>query len=91
MANPLFLFNDHLVSFSPIPTLKWYRIDPVSSAETEIKGSDDFKLLRHGQLLSIGNVGPEKAGKYKCVAKNSEGTAEISASVKVAGKFLREY
>ena len=75
-----------IISFSPIPTLKWYRVDSVTNTDKEIGGSD-YRLSRFNQVLKIRNVGAAKAGKYKCVASNPEGLKdEASGAVKVAGK-----
>ena len=74
-----------IISFSPIPTLKWYRVNYVTNTDKEINGSD-YRLLRFNQVLKITNVGADKAGKYKCVARNPEGLKdEVSGAVKVVG------
>ena len=45
-------------------------------------------LTRFNQFLTIKNVAADKAGQYKCVATNTEGKAEKSGSVKVAGELM---
>jgi nitric oxide synthase oxygenase domain/subunit len=75
-----------IISFSPIPTLKWYRVNSVNNTDKEIGGSD-YRLSRFNQFLQITNVGADKAGKYKCVARNPQGLKdEVSGAVKVLGK-----
>ena len=77
----------HFNSFflSPVPKLKWYKVDSVTNAETEIIKGGDYVLTRFNQFLTIKNVAADKAGKYKCIATNKVGSADETGTVKVAG------
>lgn len=75
------------IDFSPQPKLKWYSIDSIGNAERLISNGGDYRLARHNQHLTISNVADGKAGKYRCKAENSEGTAEKDGLVTVAGAW----
>ena len=73
---------------SPIPTLRWYKIDPISNVEKKIEEGNDFRFSRFNQFLTIRNVDYSKAGNYKCEAENRVGITSAIGRIKVAGKYL---
>lgn len=63
----------------PEPIVKWYR------DETEIQSSTDFEISYSDDStsLTIAEVFPEDAGRFKCVITNADGSATSEANLKV--------
>ena len=68
----------------PEPIVKWYHDD------SEIQSSTDFEISYsdEGTTLSIAEVFPEDAGKYKCVLTNADGSEVSEARLNVQRKYL---
>ena len=68
----------------PAPIVKWYHDD------SEIQRSTDFDISysEDGTTLSIAEVFPEDAGKYKCVLTNADGAEVSEAKLNVMRKLL---
>ena len=67
----------------PLPTISWFH------NETELTGDKlkGFEVMGDG-TLNIKLVTNQHAGKYKCVATNSQGTAESEGFVDLVGEYI---
>ena len=66
----------------PEPIVKWYR------EGAEISSSPDYNLSRSNKLyrLTISEVFPEDAGRFKVIAANAEGSTATEATLQVEGE-----
>lgn len=66
----------------PEPIVKWYHED------SEIQSSTDFEIsyTEDGTSLSISEVFPEDAGKYKCVLTTADGSEVSEARLNILRK-----
>ena len=68
----------------PEPIVKWFRDD------SEIQSSTDFEISYsdEGTSLSIPEVFPEDAGRYKCMLTNADGSEVTEAKLTVLRKLF---
>ena len=67
----------------PEPIVKWYHDN------SEIQNSTDFEISysNDGTSLSIAEVFPEDAGKYKCMLTNADGSEVTESKLTVLRKL----
>ena len=66
-------------------TLQWYKDDiPLTSSSSFMINPVNTRM----SLLVLSDVGMEHAGKYSCVAYNPVGESQVSAKLRVKGKFV---
>jgi hypothetical protein len=65
----------------PEPIVKWFR------EEIEIENSPDYILSQTETTytLTIAEVFPEDAGRFRCVATNAEGSVKSETTLRVEG------